>query len=396
MIRDYTQEELETRYKKLPQPLKDALFSPDIAYAIFDTGKKHGMTIDQIGSIADETGYVIAGFTRPSEFIGNLQERLEVSSDTAREIALEINHAVFTSLREILKNAHQIDINDEEFVRSAATAAQKPISSPEVPQRPASPPAPRPEALHPAIPHIPAPAPLPKHPPIFTPQQTPKPQPAPPPLPPDKKLAAPPPPPMPPKPPPPPPALVVKPSSPPPAPPTPPPPIQQPIKKPMETPPPKKVFVELKDLEEDEIEAEEEEELERTTAKESEEKEEIFQPEEPPVPTSIPTSPLPASALLKEQDVPKKDDRQVPSWIREQEKRKTLQKPQELRETRFTLDLRNKKPLPEQESATKNIKETVNPQAVTPPEQKPQPAPTPDKRPQTQRLLSSDPYREPI
>lgn len=393
MIRDYTQEELETRYKKLPQPLKDALFNPDIAYAIFDTGKKHGMTIDQIGSIADETGYVIAGFTRPSEFIGNLQERLEVSSDIAREIALEINHAVFMSLHEILKNAHQIDINDEEFVRSAATAAQKPISSPEVPQRPTPPPAPRPAAPPPAIPHIPVPAPLPKHPPIFTLRQTPKPQPASL-LPPDKILAAPPPP-MPPKPPPPPPALAVKPP-PPPAPPSPPPPTQQPIKKPMETPPPKKVFVELKDLEEDEIEAEEEEESERTTAKDSEEKEEIFQPEEPLVPTSIPASPLPASALLKEQDVPKKDDRQVPSWIREQEKRKTLQKPQELRETRFTLDLRNKKPLPEQESATKNVKETVNPQAVAPSEQKPQPAPAPDKRPQTQRLPSSDPYREPI
>lgn len=337
-MQDYTQEELEIRYKKLPKPLKEALFDPDIAYAIFDTGKKYGMTIDQIGSIADEVGYVIAGLTRPSEFVENLRGRLGAPHDTVRDIALEINHAVFASIREILKSTHQIDVSDEEFARPYVAPAQK-----------------QKEAL------------------------------------------------------------------------------------------PKKVFAELKDLEEDEIEADIDEEREFAAIK-NEEEEELSQPEPAfpvpaPVPRASPSPILPKPPVIFEQ--PKKMERQAPSWIREQEERKALREPHNGREftaketlPRFTLDLRNKTPItplfpvpqkspllklsaspmekesvakqqpepmttqqksapPELESVIKDEDEIMKPPIIKSPEQKPQPSPIPEKHQQTPKP-SSDPYRESI
>lgn len=445
-MRDYTQEELEARYKKLPKPLKDALFDPDIAYAIFDTGKKYGMTIDQIGSIADEVGYVIAGFTRPSEFVENLRERLGAPHDTARDIAFEINHAVFASLREILKSTHQIDISDEEFARLSAAPAQKPVSPQTPSQRYAPAVIPPLQASRPAqLPRVSAepksstpmkppptatkPPPLSPHfqmqklePATRLPQQD-KPTPS---LPPVQKVISPPHPPSAPKPAPHP-MFIQKP----------------PIKKPEEAPP-KKVFVELKDLEEDEIEANIEEERELAAIK-NEEDEELPQPEPAfpvpaPVPPYLPAPMLPKPPVIFEQL--KKKERQAPSWIREQEERKVLQEPRNGREftakeapPRFTLDLRNKTPTtppfpvpqkspllklsappmekesvekqqsapmatqqksvpPELESVIKDEDEIIKPPIIKSSEQKPQPSQTLENR-QTPKP-PSDPYRESI
>lgn len=413
-IINYTQEELEGQYKKLPQPLKDALFDPEIAYAIFDAGKKYGMTIDQIGDIADEVGYIIAGLSRPSEFIGNLREKLGVSHDTARDIALEINHAVFTSLRAILKSAHQVEINEDELTKTPATLIERPIppvsSIPPPPIKPQAPqpqPAPKPMALEPgpkpvfepAPPHIaPKPQPLQRQ-PSTTAQTKPAPQ-----------------------------SKITAPSAPKPF--APYPPIQKPpltIKispaRPEEILP--KKIIELKDLEEDETEAESEEEKELATRLSQEDEEELdfTSPPAPAVPlTAHPspplaskTAPIPEKTMLntaippapkKEPLPPMSEERKVPSWIREQEAKrnapaegKTPQESSAMPPARFTLDLRNKNQsapaVPQKSMPTKQEFTPEPPQKQkTVPIQKPVspelPIPTSQKQPYR------DPYKEPL
>lgn len=291
-MRDYTQEELEARYQKLPAPLKEALFSPDIAYSVFDAGKKYNMTIDQIGNIADEVGYVILGLTRPNEFISNLTERLGIDSDTARAIALEINQTVFASLQSLLRDTHKIEITDKEF--SGTPAPQKP---------------PTPKPAHPIAP----PRPIePTHikPVVEIKKVTP---PAPPPAPAPKEFSR---------------------------------PTSEGGLNFM--PPPSKPPIYLKDLEEDEIEAETEEDNAKAAPHENEEEEFITDKE----PLKIPASPPPGKQHLPAQEItePTQQSRPLPSWIQEQDAKKTqpppikpIEKTPEIPPARFTLDLRAKK-----------------------------------------------------
>src|SRR3989344_4316248 len=108
----YTQEQIKNHYDRLPDVLKHAMYSADIAEKMFALGKKHGLTVEKIGLMSEETGYVIMGLTPPRVFTTALAERLQIPADAAEKIALEISHEIFFPLREALKQAHQIDVGE--------------------------------------------------------------------------------------------------------------------------------------------------------------------------------------------------------------------------------------------------------------------------------------------
>lgn len=161
-----TQQEIAERYQKLPEALKDAIFSADIAAKMFEVGKKFGLTIEKTGLMAEETGYVILGLTRPNEFVQSLSGVLETEEDKTRAIANEINRQIFFPLREALKAAHQMEISEGEMQKSAAEKPfeTRPVPSPiPTPPRPSAPSAPQPIPPLPAPPEIkPKPLPPPK------------------------------------------------------------------------------------------------------------------------------------------------------------------------------------------------------------------------------------------
>lgn len=100
----------QKHYEDLPQILKEALFSTNIAEQMHEIGKKFGLTIEKTGIIAEETGYIMLGLARPDEFVANLSGGLGVDTDKAQEIAAEINHQIFFPLREELKRTHSFDM----------------------------------------------------------------------------------------------------------------------------------------------------------------------------------------------------------------------------------------------------------------------------------------------
>lgn len=132
----YTEKDIAERYQKLPEALKDAMYSADIATKMVEIGKKFGLTIEETGFVAEETGYVVLGLMRPSELASALENRLKVDSEKARAIAQEISRQVFYPIREALKAAHEFAVSDE--------AMEKPLVSPrkvtaEVQRAPVSP-----------------------------------------------------------------------------------------------------------------------------------------------------------------------------------------------------------------------------------------------------------------
>lgn len=108
----YTEQQLWDRYQKLPQILRDALFGVDTAEKLYQIGRKFGLTIEQTGFMAEETGYIIVGFTSPRDFIGVLINRLGIEADQARDIAKEINHQILFPIREALKQTHDFEIGN--------------------------------------------------------------------------------------------------------------------------------------------------------------------------------------------------------------------------------------------------------------------------------------------
>lgn len=106
-------QQLEERYQKLPEVLKNALFSVDIAEKIMEIGKKTGLTVEKTGFLAEEVGAIILGLTKPQEFIPKLTQSLEIDAGKARDVAAKINHEILLPLRESLKTSKPIEKGEQ-------------------------------------------------------------------------------------------------------------------------------------------------------------------------------------------------------------------------------------------------------------------------------------------
>src|SRR3989338_3119156 len=103
--------EIQSRFKRLPQDLKEAIFSEDTANVIQATAKKNRLTTEMLGKLADEVGFFMLGFTPPEKFADALQKNIGVSFEVARSIVEDLNAQVFSPIRESLKRAHALEKN---------------------------------------------------------------------------------------------------------------------------------------------------------------------------------------------------------------------------------------------------------------------------------------------
>ena len=103
----YTKEQLRAQVAKLPEALKDALFSVGSAEIIQKIGTKYQLHIDEVGEVASETGLVMMGLTPPDKFVDNLRGRLaRIPETTVRNITADINTQIFSGVRELIKNLY--------------------------------------------------------------------------------------------------------------------------------------------------------------------------------------------------------------------------------------------------------------------------------------------------
>ena len=106
-MQNLTPEKIKEIYEKLPEDLKEAIFSVDTANIIRETSTTNGLTIDKMGELADEVGLVIMGITSPSQFAPNLVSRLGVDKETVDKISAVINEKIFSQIRESMKKVQE-------------------------------------------------------------------------------------------------------------------------------------------------------------------------------------------------------------------------------------------------------------------------------------------------
>ncbi|MBU3925591.1 hypothetical protein KJ763_00265 [Patescibacteria group bacterium] len=105
-MKEYTQTQIIEMYEKLPEDLKEAIFSVESANVITVIGKKYGLNVEQIGKLGNETGLVMLGITSSRNYIDNLSKRLGISPESALKVANEVSSTIFSNVRESLKKIH--------------------------------------------------------------------------------------------------------------------------------------------------------------------------------------------------------------------------------------------------------------------------------------------------
>lgn len=107
-MRRLTPDEFRKKYAELPPNLREAYGSIKTTEILEEIGKKHGLRVDQLGGLVDETGEVMLGVTPPSEYVAQLEGAVGVSREKAKAIALDVNERVFKPIRDALKRVHNL------------------------------------------------------------------------------------------------------------------------------------------------------------------------------------------------------------------------------------------------------------------------------------------------
>ncbi|MDO8474115.1 MAG: hypothetical protein Q7S62_00980 [bacterium] len=110
MPRQYTQEQLDKIYEKLPEELQEAIFSMETAEEIRNTCESYGINDNRVGEVADRVGYVLMGLLLPQEFSGVLEAEVKLPKTLADAISRDINRLVFYPVKPALEQLHRMEI----------------------------------------------------------------------------------------------------------------------------------------------------------------------------------------------------------------------------------------------------------------------------------------------
>lgn len=110
MLKQYTKEQLEQIYQKLPEELQEALFSLETAENIGQVCENYGILDARVSEVAKYAGHVLMGLTLPQEFSGTLETDVKLSKTLADTIARDINRLVFYPVKPALEQLHRMEI----------------------------------------------------------------------------------------------------------------------------------------------------------------------------------------------------------------------------------------------------------------------------------------------
>ncbi len=106
---DYPPEQLWPLYERLPEDLKEAIFSEKTADLIYDICSRNNLE-EKVSEVAKYIGYVLLGLLPLDEFQKILQSELKLKNDLAKKIVLEITRFIFFPLKESLEALYKIEI----------------------------------------------------------------------------------------------------------------------------------------------------------------------------------------------------------------------------------------------------------------------------------------------
>lgn len=96
----------QKQYESLPSDVQEAIISVGVANKLTALTAKYKLHLDKAEELSDETSLVMLGITGPSDYMKNLQRRLELPEDLARDLVADVNEQIFKPIRESLKQIH--------------------------------------------------------------------------------------------------------------------------------------------------------------------------------------------------------------------------------------------------------------------------------------------------
>ncbi len=98
-----TQQIIKERINELPDDIRTAIASTNLASKFDSIANKHNLHIDQNGALQTETLLVMIGLESTDDFLENVRKALEISSDEAYNIAKDVNTEILDNVRDSLR-----------------------------------------------------------------------------------------------------------------------------------------------------------------------------------------------------------------------------------------------------------------------------------------------------
>ena len=152
-MQEYTPDQYNDIFYKLPQPLQDILAVTSTNNKVFAIAKKHNLQVDQTGILNDIVMHILLGIIATKDFLETLKKETSVDPQEATLIVNEINEEIFKPVRELMEKTFRggapykprtmatIDENDEEHLHLTKHDILREIENPpeaEVRKEPAS------------------------------------------------------------------------------------------------------------------------------------------------------------------------------------------------------------------------------------------------------------------
>ena len=84
MQKEYSKEELWKIYDKLPEELKEVIFSEGTSDNIFNICSRNGIADERISKVAKYVGRVLMGLLPPNEFLETLEKELKLEKEISK------------------------------------------------------------------------------------------------------------------------------------------------------------------------------------------------------------------------------------------------------------------------------------------------------------------------
>ncbi len=102
-----TQSLIKQAYMNLPQDVQQAINNTDLAGKFSAIAEKHGLHVDQNGSLQTETILVMIGLEPAGDYVDNIQKELDISRNEAQSIAEDVNKEILDSIRVSLRKIQE-------------------------------------------------------------------------------------------------------------------------------------------------------------------------------------------------------------------------------------------------------------------------------------------------
>ncbi len=120
----YKKEQLWKLYEKLPDELKEAVFSGETADSIYDICQRNEID-EMVSEVASIVGHVLLGVLPPDEFEEAIKKELKLENDLAKKVAQEINRFVFYPVKSSLEELYGTEIAPPARPKTAPPSKQQ-------------------------------------------------------------------------------------------------------------------------------------------------------------------------------------------------------------------------------------------------------------------------------